>query len=160
MADIPENMEAFNRVSLELFARLYDSFPKPFNIDPSVEGDIAFAAVPREATDEQAWNIGTLGTDVIQWLAEEGFLRYDPDPNHRYGYFGNVRLSLKGLTILGHVPASLQAAEPKEALIAKVKRVLASGAATASSESIKLVVSEIFKLALAPGAMIVGQMYV
>lgn len=159
MADIPENIEAFNRVSLELFVRLYDSFPKPFNIDPTVANKIGFAAVPQEATEEQAWNIGTLGTDVIEWLAEEGFLRYEPDPNHQHGYFWKVRLTLKGLTILGYVPSALQSTEQKEALITKVKRVLASGAATASSESIKLVVWEIFKLALAPGAAIVGQMY-
>ncbi len=160
MPDIPENMEAFNRVSLELLARLYDSFPKPFNVDPTVATKIGFAAVPLEATDEQSWNIGTLGTDVIEWLAEEGFLRYDPDPNHRHGYFWKVRLTLKGLTILGHMPAALQPTEPKEALITKVKRVLASGATTATSEAIKGVVSEIFKLALAPGAAIVGQIYV
>ena len=156
MADIPENMEAFNRVSLALFARLYDSFPKPFNIDPTVANELGFAAVPQEATEEQSWNIGTLGVDVVAWLAEEGFLRYEPDPNHRYGYFWKVRLSLKGLTILGYIPSTLRAAEQKEALITKVKRVLASGAGTAGSESIKLVVSEIFKLALAPATAIVG----
>jgi len=82
------------------------------------------------------------------------------DPNHRYGYFWKVRLTLKGLTILGYIPAALQPTDPKEALIAKVKRVLTTGAATATSESIKLVVSEIFKLALAPGAAIAGQIYV
>lgn len=153
-------MEAFNRVSLELFALLYDSFPKPFNINPTVANRIGFAAVPPEATDEQGWNIGTMGVDVIEWLAEEGFLRYDPDPNHRHGYFWKVRLTLKGLTILGHIPTALQSTEPKEALITKVKRVLASGATTATSEAIKVVVSEIFKLALAPGVAIAGRIYV
>jgi hypothetical protein len=160
MTDIPENMDAFNRVSLELFARLYDAFPKPFNIDPTATNNIGFDAVPKEATDEQAWNIGTLGDDVIQWLAEEGFLRYDADPNHRHGYYWKVRLTLKGLTILGHVPCSLQIAEPKEPLIKKAKRALQSGAATARAESIKIVVSEIFKLALAPETALATQAYV
>lgn len=157
MAEIQENMDAFNRVSLELFARLYDSFPRPFNIDPTVANELGFAAVPQEATEEQSFNISTSGVDVVEWLAEEGFIRYEPDPNHQYGHFWKVRLSLKGLTILGHIPSSLRAVEQKEALITKVKRVLTSGAGTAGSESIKLVVSEIFKLALAP-AIAIGQL--
>lgn len=160
MADVPENMEAFNRLSLELFMRLYDSFPKPLNINPTEANGLGFAAVPQEATEGQSWNIGTLIYDVIEWLAEERFLRYEPDPGYRYGYFWKVRLTLKGLTILGCVPTALRHTEQKEPLIDKVKRVLASGAGTASAESIKLVVSEIFKLALAPGASIVGQIYV
>jgi len=160
MAEIPENIEAFNRVSLELFARLYDSFPKPLNIDPTVANKIGFAAVPQEANDEQSWKIGTMGVDVIEWLAEEQFLRYEPDPNQRHGYFGKVRLTLKGLTILGYVPFPPQSAAQKETLIKKVKNALASSAGTAGSESIRLVVGEIFKLALAPQAAIVSQVYV
>ena len=158
MADIPENQEAFNRLSLELFARLYDAFPTPFNIDPPVANEVGFAAVPQEATQGQSWNIGTSTVDVVEWLAEEGFLRYEADPNHRYGYFWKVRLSLKGLIILGYVPISLQSPEQKEALITKVKRVLGLGAGTVGTESIKLVVAEIFKFTLANGAAIVGQM--
>jgi len=160
MADIPENMEAFNRVSLQLFARLYDSFPKPLNIDSTAANAIGFAAVPQEADYEQSWNIGTLGVDVIEWLAEEQFLRYEPDPNNRHGHFWKVRLTLKGLTILGYVPFALQSEEQRETLIKKVKRALASGAGTAGSESIRLVVAEIFKFALAPQAAIVNPMYV
>jgi hypothetical protein len=152
-------MEHFNRVSLELFARLYDSFPKPLNIGPTEANEIGFSAAPQEADYEQSWNIGTLGVDVIEWLAEEQFLRYEPDPNHRHGYFWKVRLTLKGLTILGYVPSTLQS-EQKETLIKKVKRAMESGAGTAGSESIRLVAAEIFKLALAPQAAIVGQMYV
>jgi hypothetical protein len=159
MTDVPKNMESFNRVSLKLFARLYDSFPNPFDINPIVANELGFAAVPQEATEEEAFNIGTSVVDVVKWLAEEGFLRYDTDTNQRYGYFLKVRLSLKGLTILGYVPSSLQTSEQKEALITKVKHALASGVGTVASESIKLVVAEIFKLALAPGAAIVGHMY-
>lgn len=47
MADISEDMEAFNRVALELFARLYDFFPMPCNIDPILANEIGFAAVPQ-----------------------------------------------------------------------------------------------------------------
>jgi hypothetical protein len=159
MADVPENIDAFNRVCLELLARLYDSFPRPLNIDPVAANGIGFAAVPEEATPEQSWNIGTLGSDVIEWLAEENFLRYEPDPNHRAGYFWKVRLTLKGLAILGHVPTALQPAAPKETLITRIKGVLASGAATAASESIKKLVAEIFKYALAPEAAIAGQIH-
>ncbi len=154
MDNVPDNMEGFHRVALELLAQLYDSFPRPMNIDRLEANNLGFAAAPSGATEQQSWNIGTMGSDVIEWLAEEGFLRYEPDPSRREGYFWKVRLTLKGLTILGYVPSVLQPKEPKEPLIDKVKRTLTSGAATATSETIKLVVSQIFKLALAPGGLI------
>ncbi|MCS4306270.1 hypothetical protein M2404_000583 [Rheinheimera pacifica] len=52
--------------------------------------------------------------DVLTFLSEEGFIRYLPDPNHQHGYYWRVRLTIKGLTVLGS-PESL---EPKgESLI-------------------------------------------
>lgn len=153
----PTGMDSFNLVTLRLLDRLYDSFPRPLNISRDVANEISFSAVP-DATEEQAWEIATMATDVVEWLAEEGFLRYEKDPNHKHGVFWKVRLSLKGLTILGSIPAAVQTKEVKQPLIAKVKDILKSGSEKVASESTKLVVSEIFKYALASSAVVAKQL--
>jgi len=146
----PTGMDSFNLVTLRLLDRLYDSFPRPLDITQEVGSHIGFSAVPADASEEEAWEIGTMTTDVIEWLAEEGFLRYEKDPNHRHGMFFKVRLSLKGLTILGSIPAAVKAKEAKEPLITKVKSILKSGSLEVATTGAKLVVSEIFKYALGP----------
>lgn len=94
--------------------------------------------------------------DVIDWLAEEGFLRYERDPNHQHGFYWKVRLTLNGLTILGYMPTALQQAEQKEPLIQKVKTAISSATSSAGKEARTLVVSEIFKLAKGylPGSIV------
>ncbi len=154
MTKVPENIENFNLVVLHLFSRLYESFPRPLDINADQGIDIGFGAVPEGATEEEAWDIGTMDDDVIVWLAEEGFLRYESDPQLREGYFWKVRLTLKGFTILGCVPTALSQNDAKEPLIQKVRQAISSTASTVSKESIKLVVAEIFKLALASGAAV------
>lgn len=154
----PTGMDSFNVVTLRLLDRLYDSFPRPLDINHDVASDIGFSAVPADATEEQAWEIGTMTTDVVEWLAEEGFLRYEKDPNHKYGVFWKVRLSLKGLTILGSIPTAVKAKIATEPLISKIKDILKSGSQKVASESAKFVVSEIFKYALAPSAVIAMQL--
>lgn len=160
MAETPRNIEHFNLVVLELFSRLYESFPHPLNICDQSDIHIGFSAVPEDATGEEAWSIVTMAGDVIEWLKEEGFVRYEPDPNHRHGNYWKVRLTLKGFTILGYVPTSLQQAEQRESLIQRARYAMASAASAAGKEAIKHVVAEIFKLALAPGAVIAGTMVV
>jgi len=154
MSKILKNIENFNLVVLHLFSRLYESFPRPLDINGDQAIDIGFDAVPDNSTDKEAWVIGTMDYDVIVWLAEEGFLRYQPDPEGREGYFWKVRLTLKGLTILGCVPTSLNQNDSKEPLIQKARQAISSTASAVSRESIKLVVAEIFKLALAPDSVI------
>jgi hypothetical protein len=147
MTDSPKNLHHFNLVVLKLLATLYESFPSPQNLDPHILNDICFNAVPEEASKEDCWEIGNMGEDVITFLEEEGFLRYEPDPNHREGYYGKTRLSLKGLTILGSVPNSL-GSQDKRSLIERAKGALSSMSTSAGSEAGKQVVLEIFKLAL------------
>lgn len=154
MANTPQNIEHFNLIVLKLFSRLYDSFPRPLNIVDTAATEIGFDATPEDASAEESWEIGMMTEDVIEWLNQEGFLRYEPDPNHAYGNYWKVRLTLKGLTILGYVPSSLSQAEAPESLIQRAKHAIASGASAAGKEAIKHVVSEIFKFALAPGATI------
>jgi len=160
MADNQQNIEHFNLVVLKLLDRLYEAFPRPLNITGTTAIDIGFDAVPEDATEEESWDIGTMAEDIIGWLSEEGFLRYQEDPNHQHGNFWKVRLTLKGLTILGYVPSSLQQQESKTSLINNAKQAIGAGASTAGKEAVKQVVAEIFKLALAPGAAIAAGTWV
>lgn len=160
MAYTPQNIEHFNLVVLKLFDRLYEAFPRPLDINDTTAIDIGFDAVPEDTTGEESWNIGTMDEDIIEWLREEGFIRYEADPNHQHGNFWKVRLTLKGLTILGYIPSSLRQAEPKESLIQQAKQAIGSGASVAGKEAVKQVVAEIFKLALAPGSAIATGIWV
>ena len=145
MADFPENIKNFDRVVANLFVVLYESFPNPINLDPSNTGKIGFSAVPAGASAKESWEIGTMIDDVITFLSEEGFIRYQSDPSHRKGYYWSTRLTLKGLTILGS-PESLG---PKgESLISRIKTSLESEAISAGSAGLRAAVFEIFKMAL------------
>jgi len=151
MTNVPQHIEHFNRVVLELFIRLYDSFPHPLRIDSQTAMDIGFGQFPDDATDEETLSIAVDADDIMEWLREEGFIRYDPDPNYRPGTFWKVRLTLKGITILGYEPASLRKADPKEPLIQKAKKVSTSTESSSGREAMRRVVEEIFKLALSQG---------
>ena len=151
-------MDSFNVVTLQLFDRLYDSFPRPLNINHTLASDIGFSAVPVDATEEQAWEIGTMTNDVVEWLAEEGFLRYEKDPNQIPGNYWCVRLSLKGLAILGSIPMGLTMKEEKVPLISNIKELLKEGSKKVASDAAKFVILEIFKYALAPTAIVAAQL--
>ncbi|MBW1674064.1 MAG: hypothetical protein JRJ45_10560 [Deltaproteobacteria bacterium] len=76
------NIEHLNRVVLELFIRLYDSFPHPLNIDRQTTIAIGFGLISDDATDMKALSTGAIADDVMEWLKEEGFNRYNSDPNY------------------------------------------------------------------------------
>jgi len=145
MNDIPLNIQRFNLISLVLFNKLYESFPSGIDIEPL---NVGFDALPKdESWDDEAWDFGAVAYDVVFWLAEEGFLRYENPNNTREFY--NARLTMKGLTVIGYVPTSLNPADPKEPLIEKIKRVLASSTEKVAAEGVKAILGQIFSLALA-----------
>lgn len=150
MADIPKNMVVFNLVTLRIFDRLYEAFPQPIDITP---GTIGIEITADDASYDDAWNAAvSVADNTLPWLATEGFLRYErPDT----GKFFQVQLTLKGLTILGSVPASIRESETpetvvKETMIKKIKRVLSTGAEGASADAVKSVLNEVFRLTLWP----------
>jgi len=145
MAGFPENIKNFDLVVANLLVVLYESFPKPINLDPSNTGEIGFSAVPAGASEDESWDIGTMIDDVITFLSEEGFLRYQPDPNHQHGYYWETRLTIKGLTVLGN-PESLES--KGESLISKIKTSLESEALSTGSEGLRAAVFQAFRLAL------------
>lgn len=144
MNDIPQNIQRFNLIALVLFKKLYESFPSGTDVEPI---NVGFDALPKdESWDDQAWDFGAIAYDIVLWLAEEGFLRYE-NPNHTREFY-NARLTMKGLTVLGYVPTSLQPGDPKEPIIEKIKRILATGTEKVVAEGVKTIIGQIFTLAL------------
>lgn len=138
----PENIENFNRICIALFDKLYSVFPIPVEIDVNA---IVMSAIPQDAAFETTWNILSLGSEVINFLTEEGFL------THKGGLldgskYCEARLSMKGLAVLGYVPTSLEKQEP---LISKIRNVVSGGLKEAGSESLRQLVSQVFSLTLA-----------
>ena len=62
-----------------------------------------------------------------------------------------VRLTMKGLSVLGQVPATVKPGEPSESIAAKLKKAVSKGAEAAASDSIKSLLGQVFELALRYG---------
>jgi hypothetical protein len=137
-----ENIERFNRICVALFDKLYSAFPVPVEIDVN---DIAMSAVPEDADYEATWDVLSVGGEVINFLAEEGFLTHKGAMLDGSQYL-QVRLSMKGLAVLGYVPLSLEKQEP---LITKIRSIMGGGLKEAGGETVRQLVSQAFGLALA-----------
>ena len=151
MSSVPPNIERFNLTALRVFERLYDEFPGEADLETAMLGA---EAAPEDLDVGYSLNYALFADEVVHWLAEEGFIRIS---GHQSGTaITGVRLTLKGLTILGYLPSSLQGKEVSEPIITKIKRVLSSGAEKASAEAVKSVLSGVFRLAISsalePGA--------
>lgn len=132
-----KNIEIFDRVCVAIFDKLYSAFPIPVEIDIS---GIAMSVIPEDASDKQAWDVLLVGGEVINFLAEEGFLTHKgvfPDE----GQFIQVRLTMKGLAVLGYVPPSLE-----KPLILKIRGVVGAGLKEAGGETIRQLVSQVFSV--------------
>ena len=138
----PENIETFNRICVALFDKLYSAFPVPVEVDVSA---VELSAVPRDASYEAAWDVLSVGGEVISFLAEEGFLTHKGVSLDGKQFF-QARLTMKGLAILGYVPPSLEKPEP---LISKIRGVVGGGLKEAGGETVRQLVSQAFSLALA-----------
>lgn len=110
------------------------------------------SSVPQDASYETTWDVLSVGGEVINFLAEEGFL------THKGALicgsqFIQVRLTMKGLAVLGYVPASIDKQEP---LISKIRAVVGGGLKEAGGETIRQLVSQAFSLALAAAPAVGG----
>ena len=147
MSQVPPNIQRFNLTALRLFSELYDAFPNTINIETAMLGA---ESAPEElpAPDALAYAMGA--DEVLTWLAEEGFIRIAG------GNLGTevhgVRLTLKGLTILGYVLTALKTSEASEPMIDKIKRTLGSGAEKAGAEAVKALLGGVFRLAISYGS--------
>jgi hypothetical protein len=145
MRDDLSNSEVFNFTTLKLFAKLFDEFPQPVTIDSDRLGSETNEAFGETIND--TIRMIYLAEHTVTWLAEEGFLRYEKGVISGSKAFTNVRLTLKGLTVLGYMPAALQNPEKSQPLIARIKSAVASGAEKAGADAVKSLLSEVFRLA-------------
>lgn len=110
---VPPNIDLFNRFCLAVFQKLYLSFPCPVELDVNI---IMMSVIPNDAESDETFNTLISGGDAIQFLAAEGFLIHQGallDGSN----FLQVRLTMKGLAVLGSIPNSL---EKRESLISKI----------------------------------------
>ena len=139
------NIDFFNGFTLSLFAKLYEAFPTPIDIDTSA---LALASIPEDATHDASWNYMSAADHAVHFLKQEGFLTSEG------GFLSGgtelqVRLTAKGLAVLNSMPDALDSGTP---LIDKAKAALSTGAKEAGKETIKQVAQWIFTAGLAAGA--------
>ncbi|PQA76192.1 hypothetical protein C5F53_17350 [Rhodoferax sp. TS-BS-61-7] len=143
------NIEHFNRVVLVTLDRLHDAFPVPIELKTA---EIADAATPEALPLEPSFNDLEPTFEAVKFLAAEGFLKYS---NHWQDgtAFLQVQLTMKGLTVLGQIPNSL---DKKPALASQIKTALKTGTLSATTDAAKQLVSQIFTAAVAAGPAILA----
>ena len=144
-----DNIAFFNRLTLAVFEELYSAFPTPQDIDVNA---IAAELIPQDAEEHETWNSLQAAEDAIDFLAQEGFLTHKGSFLEG-GTFLKVRLTLKGLAILGSTPDSL---EEKKPLIGRIRNVLAGGAKEAGTEAVKQLAQQVFAAAVASGPAVLA----
>lgn len=129
-----KKFEAFNRISLHLLIKLFEAFPGYIDVDSNKLG---IEAKPKDENEtyEEIWGNMELARDTVTWLQSEGFIEIG---NTCYGgEFLRVRLTLKGLTLLGYTPPSKKGDKKYRNLAEKAQSVLTEGARGAVTEIVK-----------------------
>ena len=129
-----ENFEAFNRIALHTLVRLFEAFPGHLDLDAHRIGIEAKPEDPNE-TNEEIWGNMMLGYDTLTWLREEGFITVGQTTMD--SQFHRVRLTLKGLTLLGYQPPTLEEGETYRNFAEKGAEVLREGGRGAAVELVK-----------------------
>jgi hypothetical protein len=146
MSDVPENVEQFNFATLAILDALYTGFPIPaVDFHPATA---CLHRLPKETPFEDAWHAGSIADATLTWLAAEGFVTIGrlTTPS---GGFGDVRLTLKGLALLGSVPGPLVPGGVPKPLSQRIKGALSSGTQYVGAEAIKAIVGDVIKFGVA-----------
>jgi len=138
----PPNIDLFNRFALAVFRKLYLSFPVAIELDVD---DLIMSAMPTNISYEKSFNALSVGGEALNFLASEGFLIHQGALSDG-SQFLQVRLTMKGLAVLGSMPAAL---ERKESLITKILAISGKGLKDAASEQVQDLASQVFTFALA-----------
>lgn len=139
---VPPNIDLFNRFSLSVFQKLYESFPVSIDLDVD---DLMMSVIPTGSSRDEAFDALQMGGEALVFLSSEGFLTHKDTLLDRSQY-RQVRLTMKGLAILGSMPASL---EKSESLISKIRAVGGNALKDAASDKVQALVSQVFTFALA-----------
>ena len=129
--EIQKNIEVFNHIVLHVLIKLYDSFPKPIDIDPD---KIGLDARPDATDRDEVWETMENSAHTLDWLEQEGFITVESKPTANHFYYSGTRLTLKGLTLLGYTPASAIDEKDNDTLINRAKRVFSRAAEQSATE--------------------------
>jgi hypothetical protein len=151
MSKVNQNIEIFNLICLQLFSDLYETFPVPIAVDPD---SLALSAIPKESSFDGTWSAREISSEAVNFLQQERFLTFGG--RVPTGEYHDVRLTMKGLAVLGSVPVSLKQNEPREPIIAKIGKLMGKGAQNVATETVQAVVSEVFRFALSSSAVVAG----
>jgi len=106
------NQEFFDLLAGDIFARLYTFFPEPIDIhsDGIFYND---ELKKQEGIDDDPERLQRLYGYAVQWLADEGYLRFEQVANQDAGHiaFLDCVLTSKGLSALHKTPGSLALGE-------------------------------------------------
>lgn len=133
-------IEIFDRICVSLFDKLYSEFPVPVDINMQ---DVVMSVVPEDASFDSTWDALSVSDGVVSFLADEGFLKYSGTMIMGVPNFTEVRLTMKGLAVLGYIPF-----EKKEPPISTIRKMVQGGMKDAGKETIRNVVSQVFSLVL------------
>jgi hypothetical protein len=125
------NMHDFNRCAAMVLTMLHEAFPNPCMVFVDSLDDSADKATLKTFTA------------TIQFLHDEGFIRYDSIQAGGL-VFDSATLTAKGLTILNAVPDAIK---EREDLASKIKKTLTEG----SKEALKTLVGKLLSLGLGSG---------
>jgi len=136
------NIDKFNYISLHILNKLYDSFPTKIELsDTDFIVDIYFE------NEDEVQNAIPIFNDSITWLNEEGFLRMKDYSDHEGYNFYDVRLTMKGLTILGSIPSTLNKGA-SETLIDEIKSAIGKGIQDSAADGVKNIIKTLFTLSM------------
>ena len=131
---MPLNMQMFNSLTVQIFDLLYDTFPKPTDIDALKIGSRFNPAGDKDAVS----SAGSIAENTLQWLAAEGFIRYKIDLAKPANEFIGVQLTLKSLKLLDSVPSSTDFGESPDTMIERIRTALASGSLEVIKKALKV----------------------
>lgn len=140
------NFDKFNQITLYTLVQLFDQFPLAIDIDADKNALDAFSHI-QECTEDEAWDLMNLGFQTLTWLESEGFISITQKTYG--GKCVGVRLTLKGLTVLGY---SVGNQDKSETLIDKAKEALEDTAI----ESAKDVMKKLFTAGIGLASGVIG----
>ena len=126
------NFDIFNQITLHLLVRLFESFPNYIAVDARALGFDAIKMKDDEDFDE-AWELLAISKNSVSWLQSEGFIEVE---GRVVDDQINVRLTLKGLTLVGYAPPTVQDSR-FENIADEAKAALVEGSRSAASGVVK-----------------------
>ena len=106
----PQNIQLFDQVVIHVLVKLYNSFPDPLDLSCTDIGAEVAEALEGDADAENnaARLILSTASSTLGFLVREGFIHYEPEMRWMNGpEFPGAVLTLKGITLLGLTPSSV-----------------------------------------------------